>query len=554
MAYPVYLTIGNIPKDIRRKPSRHAQILVGYIPTTKLKSITNKTARRRAQANLFHTCMRLLLTPINSIGETGVEMMGGDGIWRRCHPIFAVFIGDYPEQTLVTCTLNGRCPKCCVPHEQLGEYNHSPPRDFDEATDLYLLADGDGHAFHAACHDAGLKPVYHPFWESFPLTDIYLSIAPDILHQMLQGVMKHLIVWLTDTGTFGPAQINARCKYLPPNHHIALFPDGITTLSRVTGTEHKNMCRILIGLIIGLPLPGGQRSSRVIKAVRALLDFLYLAQFPTHTTQTLQGLDNTLALFHQNKSVFVDLDVRQHFNIPKLHSLIHYRSSISRFGTTDNYNTEQSERLHIDFAKNAYRATNHKDKYPQMTTWLERHEKVAQHAIAIEAGLHGSASDHCDTLMKPLGPPHVGTRHVKMAQNPTVRNVHFDDIVNKYGAVNILDALGDFIAQVNHVGASTVGLQTRSRNTVIPFSAVNVFHKIKFTCPGSSNIVDTIHAQAETMDTNGHAIPSRFDTVLVRGRDSSIHGVNGERLFQLTSSNSNQSCLRSSDSTSPCGL
>ena len=30
-AYPVYLTIGNIPRDIRRKPSRHAQVLVGYI-------------------------------------------------------------------------------------------------------------------------------------------------------------------------------------------------------------------------------------------------------------------------------------------------------------------------------------------------------------------------------------------------------------------------------------------------------------------------------------------------------------------------------------------
>ena len=154
--------------------------------------------------------MQLLLTPINSIGETGVEMMGGDGISHRCHPIFAVFIGDYLEQTLVTCTLNGRCPKCCIPHEQLREYNHSPPpQDFNEATDLYLLANGDGHTFHAACHNAGLKPVYHQFWEFFPLTDIYLSIASDILHQMLQGVMKHLIVWLTDAGTFGPAQINA---------------------------------------------------------------------------------------------------------------------------------------------------------------------------------------------------------------------------------------------------------------------------------------------------------------------------------------------------------
>ena len=31
-AYPVYATIGNIPKTICRKPSRHAQMLIGYIP------------------------------------------------------------------------------------------------------------------------------------------------------------------------------------------------------------------------------------------------------------------------------------------------------------------------------------------------------------------------------------------------------------------------------------------------------------------------------------------------------------------------------------------
>ena len=50
--------------------------------------------------------------------------------------------------------------------------------------------------------------MYHLFWESFPLADIYLLITHDILHQMLQGVIKHLIAWLIDISTFGPAQIN----------------------------------------------------------------------------------------------------------------------------------------------------------------------------------------------------------------------------------------------------------------------------------------------------------------------------------------------------------
>lgn len=34
MAYPVYLTIGNIPKEIRRKPSHRAHILLTYLPCT----------------------------------------------------------------------------------------------------------------------------------------------------------------------------------------------------------------------------------------------------------------------------------------------------------------------------------------------------------------------------------------------------------------------------------------------------------------------------------------------------------------------------------------
>lgn len=40
-AYPVYLTLGNIPNHIRRKPSMHAQILVGYLPTSKAVEVPN---------------------------------------------------------------------------------------------------------------------------------------------------------------------------------------------------------------------------------------------------------------------------------------------------------------------------------------------------------------------------------------------------------------------------------------------------------------------------------------------------------------------------------
>jgi hypothetical protein len=80
-AYPVYLTIGNIRKNVRSKPSRHAQVLLAYIPTSKLGEITNKAGRCRAMANLYHSCMQVILGPITAVGKTGVAMMSGDGIW-----------------------------------------------------------------------------------------------------------------------------------------------------------------------------------------------------------------------------------------------------------------------------------------------------------------------------------------------------------------------------------------------------------------------------------------------------------------------------------------
>ena len=195
--------------------------------------------------------------------------------------------------------------------------------------------------------------------------------------------MKHLITWLTSPGAFGTAKIDAHCRSLPPNHHIMTFVKGISVLSQVTGYEHKQMCKIILGLIMDISLPSGGDTARVIRTARALLDFLYLAQLPSHTSDTILCLEESLARFHDNKTVFIDLGVCRQFNYPKVHSLLHYQSSITLFGTTDNYNTEQTERLHINTTKDAHRATNHKDEFPQMTTWVQRREKVEQHILFI---------------------------------------------------------------------------------------------------------------------------------------------------------------------------
>ncbi|KAF8258427.1 hypothetical protein EI94DRAFT_1912347 [Lactarius quietus] len=516
MAYAVYLTIGNIPKAI-------SQMLVAYIPTSRLEEMGNKAARRRALGNVYHCCMRKILALITAYGETGVAMLSSDGIWRRCHPILAAFVGDYPEQALVTCTYQGRCPKCIVPPEELGNYFRSPRRDYDEVLATFRLAEGDVRAFHLACHKADLKPVFHPFWEALPLVDIFISITPDILHQMLQGIMKHLIAWVTSV--FGATIVDTRCKSMPLNHHITTFAKGITILSRVTGLEHKQMCKILLGLIIDLSLTTGESPARLIKSL------------PSHTSDTLNRLEDALARFHNNKDVFVDLGVRDHFHFPKIHSLLHYQSSITLFGTTDNYNTEQTEHLHMDYTKYAYRATNKKDEEPQMTVWNERREKVEQHALFV-AWRQQAQQPACNQVSTPEGPPVPVPRTTQMALNPTLKAVSFNDIANKYGAWDFQDALTDFIARINHPDASTAALKDLAENTLLPFQTVPVYHKIKFVSTGDSEVIDTIHARPGQRDTHGRPIPSCFDTVIVWSGSGSQEGLRVAQVrvvFQLPS-------------------
>ncbi len=298
-------------------------------------------------------------------------------------------------------------------------------------------------AFQDACKDVGIKPVQEPFWKHLPFLNIYESITPDVLHQIYQGVLKHVIAWITQA--LGEAEIDARCRRLPPNHHIRLFMKGITHLSRVTGTEHDQIARFLLGLLMDIQLPHGCSSARLIRAVRGLLDFLNLARYPIHSSQSLAAMDRALQVFHENRDIFIELGVREHFDIPKVHFMGHYRFFIEMYGTTDNFNTENTERLHIDMAKHAYAASNRKDEYAQMTLWLDRQEKIRQHAKYIRRLLDTQRSTPAPHIVKPL-PALVPERRQRMTKHPTA-TVSLQDVRDKYGAADFENALRRFVAQ-----------------------------------------------------------------------------------------------------------
>ncbi|KAJ3764808.1 hypothetical protein FB446DRAFT_656105 [Lentinula raphanica] len=216
---------------------------------------------------------------------------------------------------------------------------------------------------------------FEPFWAGFPLTDIHRCIAPDVLHQLYQGVLKHLVSWVQHQEIHfclrGEEALDERIKRLPPASGVRCFSKGISNLAQVSGTECKHISSILLACL------NGKMDARGIMACRSILHFVQLAQYPSHDKHTLGYMTEELNAWHKYRDYFISKAVRSHFNIPKFHSLLHYVDSIKWIGTTDNTNTEAFERLHIDLAKEGWRSSNKRDHFPQMISFISRLEKIS---------------------------------------------------------------------------------------------------------------------------------------------------------------------------------
>ncbi|KAF7292121.1 hypothetical protein MIND_01239100 [Mycena indigotica] len=127
-AWPVYITIGNISKSVRRQSGARATTLLGYIPVPKLDGVSKKNRRFRAY-QIFHDCMRQMLSTLVEAGRKGVDMACADGWERWIFPLLAAYIADYPEQCLVVCCQENSCPTRTQQHTlQVLEKESQGPR------------------------------------------------------------------------------------------------------------------------------------------------------------------------------------------------------------------------------------------------------------------------------------------------------------------------------------------------------------------------------------------------------------------------------------------
>jgi hypothetical protein len=508
-AWPVYLSIGNIVSRVRNKPSNGAWMIIAYLPVADFGDHERHAGVLKMR--LFHQCMEIILTTLIGPGTNGVEMTDSMGAVRKCYPFVAAYLADHPEQSLINCSLQNVCPTTTANFRQMGDPTPAAPRtrEWILARIEEACAAKDPSSigpYQAKASSLGISGVHKPFWRNLSNYQPELVIAPDLLHGAGMFWRHHLFLWIQRL--VGTEILDRRLMALQHVTGYKSFHKGISHLSQWTGREDRELQRVAVALVAGT----AQMRPKILRNIRAFHDFLYLAQYRSHSTTTLQYLTDALAIFHETKQVWIEEEVRygtkrdvvmDHFNIPKLAMFHAYGTHVPEMGASPQFSTDITEYNHQFMAKTAYKATNRKDFALQMCRFLDRSDRLARQAEFIawcrqqeeEAKLRLILSkyDHdielkkkiqADLKAKALTIEETGYASLMkrsrlwLANKPPIVGASLASISSQFRLPNLLAATNEFLSEYEGVPATMAGLErVRSNN------AVDIWKKMRIRLP-----------------------------------------------------------------------
>jgi hypothetical protein len=474
-AWPLYLSIGNIPSKTRSLLSTKTWVVLAYIPIVCFEGKHSKAL----EARYFHQCIRHILAPLVSVRETGSPITLGNGNVLNCFFRLAAWIADYEEQVLLNCIKSRSSTTTLAGSKELGKPDPAPlrTREFMLGT-LDRLAHecdvADMDTYKMAAKSLGLSAVNSPFWLDHPEYDPSLTLSPDILHGLHKLWRDHILSWTQNI--IGKEELDARISCLQPVVGFRHFKVGISKMSQWTGHDDRELERVLVAVAAGA-VP-----RKVMKALRAFHDFLYLAQYESHSKTTLGYLKDALSSFHKYKEAFIQEGgcTLKHFNIPKIAALHSYERHILEMGSSLQYSSESIETLHKSVARAPYQASNFKDYHKQMTRHLDRAEKLAyiQDFLEWHDGVHsGPSTKSVDQKSR-----------LHLTKSPHQPHTSLSQIAEVYDLPDLQPAMADVLLNLKHPHVKILtGKRISPKATDLSHLYVDVWHSVRVALPKVQN-------------------------------------------------------------------
>ena len=356
---------------------------LALLPIPNFVQSVNTNLTSLLEARIIHRCLDIILGPLKRAARKGALLQDPQGFWRKGFTPLASYQVDVKEATLLAGVSENTSHITMAFKETLALRDRQPLRHgHTTVTAVHKLAErvhpwNDITQFQKECKKQRLLGVHEVFYEDYVHSLPPFFFTPDVLHHFLVKFYHHELPWVKNA--LGSGELDFRYSLLQPIVGKQSFPNGVckrrkgrggqTPLRTLTGKSHRNLERLVMPVLDGLP-------RRFQRSIKALTTFHYLAQMDIIPAGVINQLSGALDEFHENRTVISEKGYRtaDGWAIQKFELMNTVPWSITQLGSPRHCSTETSETFHKEIKK-PYKSGNKKESAEQTCRYFDQQEK-----------------------------------------------------------------------------------------------------------------------------------------------------------------------------------
>jgi len=283
-----------------------AVLLLAFLPIPPKFSRSSKADQRQRKINsdTLQDVLELIFAPLQAVAHTGIASACADGKVRQCFPILSAWIADHMENVALHGLQTNPCPKCEVPTHEIGTNTRSHrTRDYARCQRYKPENQNSGSESthdHIMCDNLGSgQNIFHRLHQ-VSASDLH---QPGMLHTFSLALFKHMMDciegFLKKHGRL--LALDDVWKALPPYPGFLVSRKAYREVMPWQGKEMRNLGRCILGVLaVALCQPGGAQRipfKCTVGCVRVLVDFNMMAQYRSHTSDTIAYMEDCLDQF-----------------------------------------------------------------------------------------------------------------------------------------------------------------------------------------------------------------------------------------------------------------